>query len=1349
MRSIGPYIRENVIPAGMSVSEAARRLGVGRPALSNLLNGNAALSNEMALKFQNVFKADSRDLMRRQAELENEGAAKAVAVASARHSAAGYLKITSSQIAEWAKREGSRSLLPVLVRRLVNATGREIFYVDFPGYEDGQRRGWDGQTKTAAPSPWVPEGAAGWELSCSADLPGKPDRDIRARSKLGKSEKRDTTFIFVTARLWNGKDEWVREQLTRQEWRDVQVYDARTLEQWLEQSATTQIWFAEQIGHAPEAARSLDSCWTDWSLATEPKLSPKLLDDAVSRHRKRLWDWLSGPSNQPLVVAADSQDEALAFLSRALLEEDGQQGKIYTGTIVVHTAEALRKVGPAMFGGTIVVAGSEAELAASPFFEKAHIIIVRPRSSVENEPDIALDQIEDDAFIDALAEMGFDRDEAERLAAESGHSATILRRRLARSPELKSPTWAKDAGYLRKLLPMFLAGAWNKSVEADRIILTLLADQPYEQLEQNLADLLAVPDSPVWAVGNYRGIISRKDALFAAKGAFAEPDIERFFEIAELVLSEDDPSLDLEIDKRWTASIYGKTRQISGALRYAIGELLVLLSLYGEQLMGSRVDGIPYRVERLVRRLLEGRGVRSWLAQRNDLPLLAEAAPEAFLDVIEADLASDEPQILPMLRPVNPGGMDSPDRTGLLWALENIGWDANLVTRVIRILARLSQIPIEDNWVNKPQNSLQSLVRAWWPQTAASIETRMQMVEAVAREFPDVGWRLCSEQVGPGHRFASANSRPKWRLNGASRERRPPHSELYQMGRKCLDLLLAWPELDHEKLSSLLRLQGPIPDKDRRVIWRRADEWLASDPSDEEREALREAVRTNYGYGRAEDQEKPKIKAWTEGFLARLVPDDVVIRNKWLFAEHYVRESRAEILAENFDYEKRQASIEAKRSSAVAEIYSALGINGIERLLNSGNARSAVGFHLAGHIRDFGMRAELVRDLIVRSNETSAFKDCLSGFFHKLTVEERANLVGDLITGASTDLTDDEAVLLFTLMPFGADTWDLLERDRPDLSAAYWRDVLPNVVFDNVAELSRVIERLLEAGRARAAFAVCKYELKKLESPTILRLLKELPRSEEPTGTYPLDSHWLSDALMLLFKRKAAPTAELAQLEYLYVSALRHSEHGLPNLEKQIAESPADFVHLVSLMYKRSDGGIDPPELTLPDDANREAIYHNVYHALDVISRIPGCDDDGIIDTGKTLEWVRDARARFLLVGRRDIGDNQIGELLSNAPAGADGVWPHEAVRLVLEEMGTVDMSRGLEIGIYNSRGAVWRKAGGTQERELAQKYTNWSKSLEGRYPFTAKMLANIANKYVREAEWHDTDEAVRKRLGR
>ena len=68
----GVFIRDRVIPSGMSVTEVAKKLGVDRPALSNLLNGRSALSAEMAARLETAFGADRRELLDRQAAFDRD-----------------------------------------------------------------------------------------------------------------------------------------------------------------------------------------------------------------------------------------------------------------------------------------------------------------------------------------------------------------------------------------------------------------------------------------------------------------------------------------------------------------------------------------------------------------------------------------------------------------------------------------------------------------------------------------------------------------------------------------------------------------------------------------------------------------------------------------------------------------------------------------------------------------------------------------------------------------------------------------------------------------------------------------------------------------------------------------------------------------------------------------------------------------------------------------------------------------------------------------------------------------------------------------------------------------------------
>lgn len=64
----GDFIRTEIIAAHrLSVTAAAKVLGVSRPALSNLLNRNADLSGEMALRIEKAFGVSMDTLMRMQA----------------------------------------------------------------------------------------------------------------------------------------------------------------------------------------------------------------------------------------------------------------------------------------------------------------------------------------------------------------------------------------------------------------------------------------------------------------------------------------------------------------------------------------------------------------------------------------------------------------------------------------------------------------------------------------------------------------------------------------------------------------------------------------------------------------------------------------------------------------------------------------------------------------------------------------------------------------------------------------------------------------------------------------------------------------------------------------------------------------------------------------------------------------------------------------------------------------------------------------------------------------------------------------------------------------------------------
>ena len=233
----------------MSVTDAAKRLGVGRPALSNLLNGNSSLSPDMAVKLEKSFGADRQKLLDLQAAFDRHKQRGKEKTVVAHAYVPSFLTIKARQIHDWAESHiAARHLLPVLLRKLVHSTGHELRQVDFPGDDNAERKGWDGLIEASAATPWIPEGKSGWEFGTNQNPKGKAENDYAARlASVSQSERAGCTFVFVTPRNWSGKTKWARNKHAEGYWKAVRAFDASDLEQWLEESIPAQMWLAEQL----------------------------------------------------------------------------------------------------------------------------------------------------------------------------------------------------------------------------------------------------------------------------------------------------------------------------------------------------------------------------------------------------------------------------------------------------------------------------------------------------------------------------------------------------------------------------------------------------------------------------------------------------------------------------------------------------------------------------------------------------------------------------------------------------------------------------------------------------------------------------------------------------------------------------------------------------------------------------------------------------------------------------------------------------------------------------------------------------------------------------------------------
>ena len=119
----GIWIRQNVLPSGMTVTDAAKRLGIGRPALSNLLNGRAALSQQMVQRLARTFGADAAALLELQARYDVGTTARERQPVAGTSFAPSVTTIRAAEIENWANRIEARQRLAVLSFRTAFVDG--------------------------------------------------------------------------------------------------------------------------------------------------------------------------------------------------------------------------------------------------------------------------------------------------------------------------------------------------------------------------------------------------------------------------------------------------------------------------------------------------------------------------------------------------------------------------------------------------------------------------------------------------------------------------------------------------------------------------------------------------------------------------------------------------------------------------------------------------------------------------------------------------------------------------------------------------------------------------------------------------------------------------------------------------------------------------------------------------------------------------------------------------------------------------------------------------------------------------------------------------------------------------
>lgn len=1251
----------------------------------------------------------------------------------------------ANDLQTWADRLPARSQLPRLIRRLVYSTTKDAQRIEFPADEAIQLGGWDGIVEIAAGNDRVPTGISVWELGVNVNPKSKADEDYQKRTQnpLGVNPS-ETTFVFITLRRWGGKEDWVQARQAEGIWREVRAYDADDLAAWLEQTPAVHIWISQLIGRIPEGAASLDTFWKEWSQETNPALTPALAIGGREAQKEEVLCWLGGEPGR-LLIQGDSEQEVLAFLAATIESSGTKECKAAQArAVVVDDAASWRTLAMSSTPLILIPRFGIPEGINVAVQQGHHVCLIQRRATTTDG--ITLPRLNRAAVEQALLDTGLSHDKAQTLATLARRSLSAFRRKLS---VITVPSWAEPLAATAILAPL-LAGTWENSREADQSVLARLAGKPYSDIQREIVRWANEPDSPLRQVAGIWMIAAHEDAWRLLAPFLTHEDVARFEEVAIDVLSERNPAFDLPQDKRWAANLYGKNIKYSARLREGIAETLALMAALSNEV--TLVDALPSAdvAQRVVRILMEkAKGSPDlWASFAYQLPLLAEAAPNVFLDAVDEGLRGSNPFLRDVFQDTQDAGLfASSPHTGLLWALETLAWHADYLGRAALCLAALAQIDPGGKLVNRPSRSLRDIFLMWQPHTAALLSKRLAVLDAIRKRYPNVAWALLVSVLPDNHSSVSPTHKPQWR-DWVPEERAAISMQEYADSTSLvLERLLSDAGAGAAQWINLIKRCDSLFPHQREVLLQRLESLeislLTSEDKTLMRDKLREVVSHHRRFPEAQWVMPTEHLDRLENVYGILEPDDPFYLHRWLFRRRVdipgIRET---------EWEERMDKLDTLRGNALQAIVAAAGFDGVYQIAQHAEDAAIVGEALArseilADNEDGFLECNLANNDALRARVATGVVSGGSWKFGQSWVDAR--LSAAQIAGWSAEQWGDFLVAV----PFNFLSLDNIDQ-LPELAQKlFWERLNFIPIPKDPAEGERILSRLIHFGNPAAMLDVVERAQSQIPGmfppARIADLLEACVTTTPPSGTDWQTFGHVTAELLTALENSDLPKERLVKLEWMYMAIHEHYRH--PKiLHGILAEEPKSFVDILQYVYLPSQDGDERDSENIESGAeeakSQARVAELAYNLLNRWHVLPGRQEDGGVDEQALRNWVLTVRELAGECHRLKVADIHIGHALAFSPPDADGAWPHQAVRNMVEELANPEIEQGCQTQIRNNRGVTSRLPtdGGAQERELAARYSKYAEAVDGMWPRTASMLRAMADSYLHDAKREDSN---------
>ena len=879
--------------------------------------------------------------------------------------------------------------------------------------------------------------------------------------------------------------------------------------------------------------------------------------------------------------------------------------------------------------------------------------------------------------------------------------------------ESSHPRWESDNNIA--VIVAILLGKWT-TCDGDKEIIEKLYGGKYEDFILYLNQYTGIDDA---------FIVNKRDRSYNSTCELADHFLSvcshknivnlqvmnNYFEFAKDIISDVDPLFKEPIENHYLLSAIRK-QKYSNSLKIGVIHSLILLAVYVE---------CQGKITAIVRDILSKVStVNDWAYISQFIELLGEASPDAVIDCFEKSIDNSTGFLDIFTAEKSNFLMGRHYYTHILWGLEQLFSCNKYAVRTVRILFAIGEKVEKCSTGNNPRDDLSKVFCSWYNVSALSIEQKIELAKTGVEKYPYF-WDILYNQIGK-NTSVWGNSEYIYREIGELEQY--TYGDIFNFYVSYTKILLNNVNGDVIKLIKMLELLTECTDElfeDIKAYLNTLLPELSDSNKEQIKTALRKVVYKHRRFANSEWATSDERIGKIEEICLNITFNDLAFDFLYLTDSGGTPIFNPVVFESNSDnYNKNEKAISAavcvdmkRLKESSIDLSHFLSLRKIETY-------SKIGVYLAKYYSDSNYDENILSAIV-----SSTYNPQIAVSYVCNCSDSSLTEVYKAIDYLRKDHYADEFFVAFiAVLPFDEKSQPYIRELPEESSKKYW-SYFKRYKFNNKEVLNEAILNLLKYSNWEVLYVVMREYETMLSVDEILTIVsdstKKMVIENQTIGS--IEAYDIEEMLSIVYNR--------IDNEYENCPALFELEIRLFNVlgwEKMkccqflFANNANYYADLLLLLHDNKDSDKD-----LPTDQ-----YMNLYSLERDIKFYPGASNNTINVDILNL-WINVFHHRLIEGGQELLFYRKLGKLFACSPIGTDGLFPHEAIREKIEEIGNDELIHEFAFAIIYKRGMHYVTAG-KDEYLLAQKYEELKKKFEVHYHKTSRIFDIISNSFMDES---------------